>query len=479
VARSRRISFVALVVAMVVVGCGSATPSPSAVESSESADQTPAASSGHASDPPDVGIPVATVAAQADGRKRNILLIIADDFGIDLSPCYPVGGDKPRMPNLERMCHEGLVFDTVWVSPLCTPTRATLLTGQYGFRTGVVQVGDVLQDTDSVMDGLGRLDPEYANAIVGKWHVTDADPPDLDAPARFGVQHYAGFLSGFTEDFFSWDFVEDGKPGHTDTYTATWMTDKALDWIGQQGDRPWFLWLAENEPHFPFHLPPAGLHHYSDLSGDQADIDAHPRKYAKAMAEALDTEMGRLLATMNPQVRANTTVIFVGDNGTDASVVSNPYRGEHGKFSIYEGGIRVPLVVAGAGVSRGGDREDALVNGVDIPATILALAGAGEPSFHDGISFAPALAEPAFAGREYLYMDAIRDEPFDAGRAGWAVRNADYKLIEYDDGGRELFDMRTDIAERDNLAAGGVPAELTAVYDALEAYGSGLRAPAP
>jgi arylsulfatase A-like enzyme len=477
-------SVAAALAVILVSACGSTQSSPTASGApppgSQAAAPAPTAAPTRSPSPtPYEGVPVETIAAQPDGRKRNILLIIADDFGIDLSPCNPFGGDKPRMPNLERMCDEGLVFDTVWVSPLCTPTRATLLTGQYGFRTNVVQVGDVLQDTDSVMDGLARVDPAYANALVGKWHVTDTDPPDLNAPAHFGVQHYAGFLSGFTDDFFSWDSIEDGTPGHADTYTATWMTDKALDWVGQQGDQPWFLWLAENEPHFPFHLPPPSLQHYTDLSGDQADVDAHPRAYVKAMAEALDTEMGRLLASLDPEVRANTTVIFVGDNGSDPDVVSDPYGTGHGKFSIYEGGIRVPLVVAGAGVSRRGEREDALVEGVDIPATILALAGATPPTFHDGVSFAPALTDSAFGGRDYLYMDAIRAEPFEAGRPGWTARNADYKLIEYDDGGRELYDTHTDIAEHHNLVAGGVPADLKVVYDALDAYGRELRASRP
>ena len=199
----------------------------------------------------------------------------------------------------------------------------------------------------------------------------------------------------------------------------------------------------------------------------------------KAQAEALDTEMGRLLASMDPEVRANTTVIFMGDNGTDQEVIGEPYSRQHGKFTIYEGGIRVPLVVAGAGVTRRGEREDALVEGVDVPATILDLVGAHNTRFHDGRSFAGALTSPSFDGRDHLYMDAIRAEPFSDGRPGWAVRNADLKLIEYDDGGRELYDMRADLGEGQNLVAGGVPPELEAVYDDLESYGRKVHATGP
>jgi arylsulfatase A-like enzyme len=465
-----------LVVVLLLEACESSSPSTSSTASTAPNVVEPSHQASDVSPPatPYVGVPAETIAAEPDGRKPNILLIIADDFGLDLSPCHTIGNDPPRMPNLVRMCEEGLVFENVWVNPLCTPTRAALLTGQYGFRTGVVQVGDVLDDTDSVMDALASTDADYANAIVGKWHVTDTDPPDLNAPATFGVEHYAGFLSGFTEDFFSWDYVEDGTPGHTDVYTATWMTDKSLDWIAKQGDHPWFLWLAENEPHFFFHKPPTTLQHYADLTGDETDIEARPREYVKAQSEALDTEMGRLLASMDPQVRANTTVIFVGDNGTDQDVIGAPYGTGHAKFSIYEGGIRAPLVVAGAGVARRGQREDGLVGAVDIPATILDLVGGGA-TFHDGQSFADALTDSSFAGDDHLYMDGIRAEPFDGARPGWTVRNAQWKLIEYDDGTREMYDVQQDIAEAHNVLANGVPPDLQPVYQELEAYGKALR----
>jgi arylsulfatase A-like enzyme len=171
--------------------------------------------------------------------------------------------------------------------------------------------------------------------------------------------------------------------------------------------------------------------------------------------------------------------MFVGDNGTDQPVIGPPFRAEHGKFSIYEGGIRVPLIVAGAGVTRHGEHEDALIAGVDIPATVATLAGATDARFHDGRSFQDALTDVSFGGRDYLYMDAIRAEPFDGGRPGWAVRDKDWKLIEYDDGGRELYDMRTDIGELHNLIAQGIPADLESVYGALEKAGKGLRASAP
>ena len=173
---------------------------------------------------------------------------------------------------------------------------------------------------------------------------------------------------------------------------------------------------------------------------------------------------------MDPDVRANTTVVFIGDNGTDPDVIGPPFTSDHAKFSTYEGGIRVPLVVAGAGVTRHGEHEEALVAGVDIPADIATLIGGKDGRFHDGTAFAAALTDPTFAGRDHLYMDNIQGDPFD-GRPGWTVRDATWKLIEYDDGRKELYDLRSDLAETDDLISDGVPPDLKNVVALLVLIG--------
>ena len=285
--------------------------------------------------------------------RPNILLVIADDLGIDTSPCYE-GADKPNMPSLQSLCDEGLVFETVWVNPQCTPTRATILTGQYGFRTDVLGVSHKLDDTPSIHDLLGEEPAPYANAVIGKWHL-GGDLPDFDHPATFGVEHYAGFLSGTLDDYFDWTAIDGDTAARTMEYSTTWMTDRAIDWIGGQAERPWFLWLAYNAPHFPYHLPPAELHQQPGLDGTP---DENPRPYYLAMAEALDAEMGRLLQSMPEAVRDNTTVMFIADNGTDDDVLPPGSKLGRSKSTVYEGGVRVPLVVASNGVTRRGERED-------------------------------------------------------------------------------------------------------------------------
>lgn len=407
----------------------------------------------------------------------NILLIIADDFGVDASPCYEIGDAKPEMPNLERLCDQGLVFDTVWVGPNCTPTRAALLTGQYGFRTNVLEVSEVLSDEfESVQEVLARDVPvAYANAVIGKWHISGNQPP-ANAPASFGVSHFAGFLSGSLRpgSYIDWDYVEDGTAGHTNEYATTWMTDKAVEWIAGQRAKPWFLWLAYNAPHAPFHLPPPSLaHNVGGLSGLEPDIVANPRPYFLAMAEALDSEIGRLLDTLDPAVRLNTTIIFMGDNGTEREIAQPPFTRDRAKGSLYDGGLHVPLVVAGMGVQRRGEREDALVNGVDVTATILRLAGYREPTFHDGISFDQALSDPAFVGRRFIYADGRRAKPYN-GRPGWAARDGRYELVEYESGEKELFDLSIDPGATTNLLLTSPPAEFDALIKEMEAFRNSL-----
>jgi arylsulfatase A-like enzyme len=312
------------------------------------------------------------VAAARSSRTPNILLVIADDLGIDAHPCYPVGREKPNMPTIAKLCQQGVVFDNAWVYPVCTPTRASILTGKYGFRTKVGHVYDLLSTQEtSIQQVLRRAPMPYKNAVIGKWHVAGANP-DPHHPQQLGVEFYSGFMSGGVKDYANWEGVEQGRQFKSMTYTTTAFTDKAIQWVNQQ-QQPWFLWLAYNAPHTPFHLPPAGLQSNSQLSGSQQEIQRNPRPYYFAAIEAMDREIGRLLASMSEETRQNTVVIFIGDNGSPRRVIQSPFSPDGSKGSVNEGGVKVPLIVAGAGVTRSGVRERALVTGTDLFATIAAI----------------------------------------------------------------------------------------------------------
>jgi len=385
----------------------------------------------------------------------NVLLIIADDMGIDASNCYSLGNQQADMPNIEALCAQGVVFDNAYSAPLCSPTRATIMTGQYGFRTGVGSAitrdnsAGLSADETSLFDVLAKTD--YASNLIGKWHLASTDD-DYDHPAQLGVSDFWGLFSGAMRDYSNWSAVSNGQRINVSDYSTTAITDKAIDWIDKQND-PWFLWLAYTAPHTPFHLPPEDLHS-AELSGTKQDIQKDPLPYYNAMLEAMDTEIGRLLSTMDEATRNNTVVMFVGDNGTPGRVARSVY-GEHGaKGSIYEGGVHVPLIVSGPGIEA--SRESGFVQTVDIFATVASIARA-EYSTPDSYSFAPALYGQGVS-REYVYVEHFGTESKEnsANVYGWAMREGNYKLVQKDAAEAELFNLAEDPLEKTDLLADGI-----------------------
>lgn len=376
--------------------------------------------------------------------QPNILLIIADDMGLDATPGYTIGNIKPSMPNLESLTTNGIKFTNVWSSPLCTPTRAGIITGKYGFRTGVTEVGTALPVNEQSLQGyLDAGNSGYSHAVIGKWHL--ANRGDITHPNTIGIDTFSGFQGGGVPSYFNWSLIENMQSANSTTYTTTKFTDLAIDWIGQQ-DQPWFLWLAYNAPHTPFHLPPNDLHKQGALPTDQASIDANPLPYYLAMLEAMDTEMGRLLSTMDTEVRNNTIIIFVGDNGTPNQVVQT-YRSRRAKNSLYQGGINVPMVISGRNVTRRGVEEHALLNTIDLFATIAGITGADIESINDSNNFESMFSNSGVQVRDYAYSEIGSD----TGGEDFTIRDASYKLIRFTNGDEALYNLNTDPLEATNL----------------------------
>lgn len=404
-----------------------------------------------------VGRPVLGAAepGATDVRPPNVLLVIADDFGIDASPCYDTGTSKPTMPTLTRLCREGLVFDRFWATPECSPTRASILTGRYGFRTGIGSV--VLRDdpglsTDelSLHTFLAQSGIPMTSAVIGKWHLASNANGWEQNPSRMGVSHYVGLLSGAAASYSRWSRTENGQTTTSTAYITTELTDQAIAWTRKQPSS-WFLWLAYTAPHEPLHLPPASLHSQPGLSGTAADIAARPQPYYFAIAESMDRELGRLLDSFDDATRARTVVIFIGDNGTNANVIQPSTDRARAKSTLYEGGVHTPLVVSGANVLRRGERESALVNSVDLFATIGQLAGSPVAVWRDSLSFASLLSAAGQGPRQEAYTEYFgSDRP---NSHGWAIRDERYKLIVFDSGERRLFDLERDPTERTDLGS--------------------------
>ena len=401
----------------------------------------------------------------SDTHRPNILFIIADDLGVDAVPRYPFGEEKPHMPTLERLMDEGIRFSNVWTNPVCSPTRAAILTGKYGYRTGVLNAEDagrINPNEQTIHRSLNELsDSPYQTSIIGKWHLSARNSPNV--PQEMGIGYYAGLYTGGVESYNNWSLNVNGTSTNQSSYITTALTDLAIEWINGQKS-PWFCWLAYNAPHSPFHLPPADLHLQGDLPNDESSIEANPRPYYLAMVESLDHEMNRLLSSLSSTTLENTLIVFLGDNGSPSQVVQSPFSNGKAKGSLYQGGVHVPMVVSGAGVSRKGAIEEALITNVDLYNTFLEIAGEEPQDQLDSQSFFALLQNASTAQRSYNYTEVLSSRP---NRSGYTIGNNQYKLMVFDNGSQALYQYHIDPDQTTNLLESTLDSEASEAYQAL------------
>ncbi|MEM7158522.1 MAG: sulfatase-like hydrolase/transferase [Myxococcota bacterium] len=393
----------------------------------------------------------AALPARNSGGPRRVLLVIADDLGVDAIAAYADingvdSGERPypATPTIDSIC-KGVRFTRAWATPTCTPTRGSIITGQYGFRTGLDGVGRGKEIRAGQMT-LPKLVGNLANtANIGKWHLGHDDSiGGLRTPNEMGWDHYAGAIDNL-DGYFEYTKVVDGKEVAVDNYATTETVDDALRFIGTQGaEDSWLVWLAFNAPHGPFHLPPESLHAHAGATD--------PAEHYDAMVEALDTELGRLLAALPDGV----DVVFLGDNGSPARTIRRPLDKKHSKGTLYEGGLHVPLCVSGPTV-KGSRSEDALVSSVDLYATVAELLGADPlpaSTAGDSSSLVPYLRGESQAGHAVIFSQQNRSHERKAKAknvGGKAIRDERYKLIVFEDGNHALFDLERDPGETRNL----------------------------
>jgi len=456
--------------------------------------------------------PDANDRSSAPRPRQNVILIVADDIGLESLAAYGGWNDArawPSTPTLDRLAAGGMVFRNTWSNPSCSATRATILTGRYGFRTGVTSLVDERSRTRLPLDEvtlpqvLERL-PEgpVGSAAFGKWHLANCLNGGESHPNLAGFSHFAGTMGNLVDpdDYFAWPRTVDGRteavrfdPADPAAgYVTSVSVDDALTWIrARDPHEPWFVYLAFHAAHWPWQVPPPELLDPATVvqlargapggrpvprTGDCGGGDTCRR----ATIEAMDHEIGRLLdeiEAFSPEVRARTNVIFVGDNGTPEGVApaGSPYPRDHYKFSLFEGGINVPLIVHGPAVARPG-RSDALVNTSDLFATSMEMVSGREISALlperqlDSISLLPVLEGRSEGERRFALATA-------AGAKFAAVRNADCKLIRRPKG-EEFFDLRSDPFEKRPLGPGPLDdAELTACRAAVSGWLDELLAP--
>lgn len=435
-------------------------------------------------------------ASGEDPKRPNVLLIIADDLGAESTSLYPtLTGDSGAVPvpNIESLAQDGLVFDNAWASPACSMTRGTIVSGLYGYRTGVTSVGAVLPtDTVTIFDRITAESPSYAQGFFGKYHLGggNIDPKAnvaysgaaaiLQHVRDIGVPYFKGILGGGLTDYFSWNVYDSNGPAEpTTTYSTTKLTDLAIDFIHNREQTkpndPWFIYQAYNAPHAangannPFEVPPPELHHVdlSSVGNPKPGTLATNIPVYKANIQALDTELGRLIGAVDLE---KTVVIFIGDNGTPGPVKDTNAKIRGSKGSAYEGGVRVPLIVKGAGVTRHG-RTDDLVVSSDLYATILSLTGIDVSHVNNSYSIKPLLSDAAgSSGRTHSFSETSSN----ASNRRYALKDTRYKLVS-NVGKRELYDLLADPLETTDLYASVAH---TAVRASLEAEIDNLAADA-
>ena len=378
---------------------------------------------------------------QNSGAKNNVLLIIADDMGLDSTVGYNIGNQKPNMPNLEKLINSGLKFNNVWANPVCSPTRSTIITGKYGYRTSVLTVDNSLSTSETSLFKYLEENSDYNSALIGKWHLS-GKPPDHNHPSNMGIDYYAGIIGGGVQNYYSWPFSKNGNSSQSTEYATTKLTNEAIEWINNQ-DSSWFMWLAYNAPHTPFHLPPQNLHSQGQLDTNSSSIDANPLPYYLAMIESIDTEIGRLKESINEEVLNSTTIIFIGDNGTP-NQVAQQFNSRRVKGTLYKGGINVPMIISGSQVSRKNEEENALINTTDLFTTITELCGINNLNMNDSKSF-KKLLNNSFdsSSREYIYSEI--------GNENYTIRNSTHKYIRFEDGSEALYNLSVNEFENPNL----------------------------
>jgi arylsulfatase A len=387
----------------------------------------------------------AMLIAQPPTSKPNVILILADDLGVNDLACY--GRHDHRTPNLDRMAAEGTRFTNAYAScPVCSPTRAALLTGKNPARLHLTTFLPGRPDAPSQRLLHPKIRMElpleeitiaerlkeagYTTACIGKWHL--------------GGKGFGPKEQGF-------DFVQPGKadtePSETEGGKGEYdLTKKAEEFITANKDRPFYLHLCHNNPHVRLRAKPKLI---------ENNPDTYNPTYA-AMIETLDDCVGRILKTVDElKLKDRTIIAFTSDNGGlhvpelgDPPTFNKPYRA--GKGFLYEGGLRIPLIVRHPNSEWAGRTDKQLVVSADWTPTVLQWCGLPSVAQLDGVSFASTpmgvLSQPRMLFWHFPHYTNQGSRP------GGAVREGNWKFIEhYEDGRVELFDLDADPGETKNL----------------------------
>ncbi len=411
-------------------------------------------------------------AAKANSNRPsqppNVIIILTDDQGSVDAGCY--GATDLRTPSIDALARTGVRFQQFYAAaPVCSPSRAGLHTGRYPIRAGVPgnvssARGKAGMPTTQVTLAEVFRENGYATAHVGKWHLgySEATIPNGQG-FTYSFGHMGGCIDNYSH-YFYWNGpnrhdlwqngVEVQRPGR---YFPDLMVEEATQFIETHRDQPFFLYFAMNTPHYPYQGSPLWLEYYKDLP--------YPRNLYAAFVSTLDQRIGALVRCVDELgLSEETIIVFQSDHGHSTELRAHqgggsagPYRGA--KFSLFEGGIRVPAIIRWPGHLPEDEVRDQLAHGTDWFPTLLELAGISANSFDlDGMSLVPLLQNPEAASPERVTHWQVGE----GEKAQWAVRRGQWKLIgnprdtsnpglQHELGGRFLADLEADVSESKNL----------------------------
>ena len=409
-------------------------------------------------------MPAGKAARSSEDGRPNFVIIFVDDLGYN-DVGYN-GATEIETPNIDRLADEGMIFSNGYVvHPLCGPSRAGLMTGRYPARFGMeynvayapLDEGHGLPVEEKTIASYLN-EAGYRTGLVGKWQLGAA--PAFH-PLNRGFDYFYGFLGG-AHDYFRIDLTRPGTDylplnenrGATglDGYLTDALTDRAVSFVKERREEPFFLYLAYNAPHAPLQAPEVLLERYSHIEDED-------RRLYLAMVDSLDHNVGRVLdALEQADARDNTVIFFLSDNGGVSPAAhpgldwadNSPFR--KGKESFYEGGIRVPFVASWPAEWPSGEIFEPIVSSLDIAATTVALAGsASDPDRPlDGVNLDPFLqGETAGVPHEALFWRQSSRTP---GLTKFAIRSGEVKLVKESSGGEvQLFNLTQNPGETDDL----------------------------
>ncbi|MEX0938080.1 MAG: arylsulfatase [Pirellulales bacterium] len=410
-----------------------------------------------------IAICAITIANTAAAQSRpNVVLIMTDDQGWgDLGMN---GNDKIRTPRLDGLARQSVVFDRFYVSPVCAPTRACLMTGRYNYRTGVVDtyIGRAMMHSDEVTIAEMLSAAGYRTGIFGKWHLGDNYPlrPN-DQGFEDSLVHKGGGIGQPSDPpggdhYFNPTLYRNGAAEKTEGYCSDIYTTAAIRFIEQSEDRPFFVYLPFNCPHSPFEIADRYVQPYLETGLDEQTAKIY------GMVENIDENVGRLLDALEAKdIAENTIVVFLTDNGPNGQRYNGNMRGVKG--SVYEGGIRTACFVRWPTELDAGHRVDQIAAHIDWTPTLLAACGAEPPANvrFDGRNLLPLLRGDRVDWPERtLYLQWHRGDQPQPLRAFAAV-GQQYKLVQPrgvqpdanpGDQDLQLYDLQADASESRDLS---------------------------